>query len=94
MVGASTSRLIEISCFIGLYTAMPQEQVIQQHPRSDTSTGSLYFPDAPRKVVCSESKRILCLLRFPTFALFTCFTSPFVSSGWSSPMLPDFVPLR
>ncbi|BAY46846.1 hypothetical protein SAMD00079811_44610 [Scytonema sp. HK-05] len=30
---------------------MPQGQATQQHPRFDTSTGSLDSPDAPRRVV-------------------------------------------
>jgi hypothetical protein len=34
---------------------MPQGQAIQQHPRSDTSTGSLETPDAPRSL-CTRNQ--------------------------------------
>ncbi|WP_414587352.1 hypothetical protein [Scytonema sp. PCC 10023] len=36
---------------------MPEGQAIQQHPRSDTSTGSLEIPDAPRNL-CTRSKKL------------------------------------
>ncbi|BAZ24458.1 hypothetical protein NIES4073_53530 [Kalymmatonema gypsitolerans NIES-4073] len=54
--GASTSRPVEISCFIGRYSKCPKDYSIQQHPRSDTSTGSLETPDAPRSL-CMQGIR-------------------------------------
>jgi hypothetical protein len=38
---------------------MPQEQVIQQHPRFDTSTGSLDSRDAPPRVVQKAKSFVL-----------------------------------
>jgi hypothetical protein len=40
---------------------MPQEQVIQQHPRFDTSTGSLDSRDAPPRVVQKAKSFVLPL---------------------------------
>jgi hypothetical protein len=60
--GASTSRPIEISCFIGRYSRRPKDYSIQQHPRFDTSTGSFETPDAPRSL-CTRNQSSVQPLR-------------------------------
>jgi hypothetical protein len=104
MVGASTSRLIEISCFIGRYSRCPKNKSYSNihvpiPPQAIytflTPHGKLYVANPNEFYVYYVSQRLHCSPVLPLgFARGKAersrsLTSPFVSSGWSSRQSPQ-----